>query len=121
MLPSVRSGLCPMFKYHTDTESFTFNLNGRAQNPLALPAFITNRLTQTCVPDIIYGGTFVINMKKREITFIGYVTEFPAFEIYVTVNDANPIKLLIISPKEGADPNALFKGDTETISTKVKF
>ncbi len=109
------------FEYHTDTESFTFNLDGRAQNPLALPEFIPNALTRACVPDIIYGGTFVINMKKREVTFTGYVTEFPAFEIYFSVNGGQPLKLLIMSPKEGADPNALFKGDSEPINTQIKF
>jgi hypothetical protein len=72
-------------------ELIQVELNGRANNRCA-------RFS----PDIIYFGTITIDMRARTVSFVGQVSQFPAFEMYVALNNERGKFLYHRSPDQGA-------------------
>jgi hypothetical protein len=68
-------------------------------------------------PDIDYSGTFTIDRAEGNVLFRGAVSQFPAFEIYFSVNDGAPVTLAQLAPVVPLD---LFGGENRTVNVSSR-
>jgi hypothetical protein len=74
----------------------SFSVDAEASNPLVALS-----------PSIKMHGTVSIDTSSRTISFNGTVAKFPSYEVYASVNGADPITVLQISPDHDASPWSL--------------
>ncbi len=73
-----------------------FSIDAEAANPLV-----------NLSPSIKIHGTISIETSSRTISFNGTVGRFPSYEIYASVDQADPIAVLQISPDHDSSPWSL--------------
>jgi hypothetical protein len=72
-------------------------------------------------PYIDYEGTLYIDTEQRTVTFEGLVDEFPAFEMYVSVNNRPGKRLFTLFPEPGKSPVDLFGPAYRQVNGAVRF
>ncbi len=86
------------------------NLAGAGRNPCVPGA-----------PPIDYRGTVTIDVFSRTVSFMGWVDEFPAFEMFGSV-DGGPAKSLFLkSPDLGKNPWDLLGGPNVPVTGAAQF
>jgi hypothetical protein len=94
----------------SSTSTVEIDLAAAARNPCLWPT-----------PDIDYVGTITIDVAARTVSFQGSVDEFPAFEMYSSV-DGGPAKSLFLrSPELGKNPWNLIGGPNVSVSGSAQF
>ena len=88
----------------TDT-TLSIKLRGETNNPCFSGS-----------PDIDYEGEIKFDVVNKEFSFDGYVDAFPAFEMYVTLNNGAPISVFQLDPPTGGSPSNLFGGPNRAIA-----
>jgi Protein of unknown function (DUF3238) len=72
-------------------------------------------------PDIDYRGTITIDAAAETVSFDGFVDEFPAFEMYASV-DGGPAKSIFVrSPELGKNPWNLWGGPNVHVTGSANF
>jgi hypothetical protein len=80
-------------------------LSGEARNPCL--GLISDQLPIS--PEIDYEGRIEIDHQKGTVTFDGKIDEFPAFEMYVSIDDDySPRQIFRKLPELGANPSDLY-------------
>jgi hypothetical protein len=69
-------------------------------------------------PDIDYSGTLIIDRAEGNVLFRGAVSQFPAFEIYFSVNDGPPSTLAQLPPVVPLD---LFGGENRKVDVSNRI
>lgn len=82
------------------------NLRGRATDPGGIKVEVKGEANNPLVPspDIDFVGVITINPRSRTIRFDGRVDEFPAFEMYASVNNTRAFPLFRVLPNPGRTP-----------------
>jgi hypothetical protein len=86
-----------------------FGLRGSSASTIEID--LSGSATNPCVPfapDIDYIGTITIDPTSKTVSFVGFVDEFPAFEMFVSI-DGRPAKSIFLrSPELGSNPWNLY-------------
>jgi Domain of unknown function (DUF4157) len=79
--------------------------------PLAIDLYITGAAHNPCFtgsPDIDYDGLIRVDAGLKYVSFVGRIDDFPAFEMYATIEGGESKALFQLAPKEGKGPIDLF-------------
>lgn len=90
----------------------SFAIDAEATNPLV-------HAPEALIPSIKLHGNFTLDGNSRTVAFSGSISEFPAFEAYVQVDQGSPVALFQVSPADDATPWSLLS--TRQVTFRVSY
>jgi hypothetical protein len=98
------------FRTSGSSQVIRIEVYGASNNPCAVGS-----------PDIDYRGTITIDVPAEKISFSGYIDAFPAYEMYMSINEQPARTMFNCFPESGKTPWNLVGGPTSLVVATFSF